>query len=39
MDSIRHAINVSQRAPLPLVAALAISTVVGVALIVSELNV
>lgn len=37
MDNIRHAINVSQRAPLPLVAALAISTIVGLALLVGRL--
>jgi len=38
MDSIRHALNVSQRAPLPLVAALAVSTIVGLVLLVRGLH-
>ncbi len=38
MDYLRHALETSQRAPLPLILALAISSLIGAALLVGESN-
>lgn len=38
MDYVQHALNAAQRAPLTLLVALAVSTVVGAALLVSVMS-